>query len=217
MITTTIAATILGIFAIISGVIVLKHTSNDKWPLSDPRVSGVQEHYDRIQTFLDLVCKSKEPTVIFRLQVACLYFAQGIIEIMKTAAREKHLNISIEQLEETLTKELHWFKLIEKIRIHDFHRFGLIPPNPGTKRFFLGGGLKLIASQGKAMYRIQSTGIKKEETGNSKIEEQRLLISDDDRFYDDETEKYVTIEQILKDFMCEVPAIINKFKSKWLA
>ncbi len=195
----------------------MKHTSNDKWPLPDPRISGVQEHYDRIQTFLDLERKSKEPTVIFRLQVACIYFARGIIELMIDAYKKGCLTISREQLDEILKKELRWFMLIEKIRIHDFHRFGLIPPNPKTKRLFLGGPIELKASQGKAVYSIQPTGIKKEETGNSKIKEKRPLICDDGRFYDDETNKYVTMEQILKDFMCDVPAIINNFKSEWLA
>jgi hypothetical protein len=59
---------------------------------------------------------------------------------------------------------------------------------------------------------VPDTGPKKEVTGDSCINEQRPLISDDGRFYDDDTDKYVTIEQILKDFLCDVPAVINEFK-----
>ena len=186
--------------------------SDDKWPFPDPRVSGVQEHYERIQTFLDLVCKSKEPAVIFRLQVASIYFARGIIELMFEAADKDQLNASRDQLKKTFSQKLRWYNLIERIRIHDFHRFGLIPPNPNMKMLFQGGPIKLHASKGRATYSIQPTGPKKEVTGDSRIDEHRPLISDDGRFYDDNTNKYVAIEQILKDFLCDIPAVINEFK-----
>ena len=178
----------------------------------DPRVSGVQEHYERIQTFLDLVCKSKEPTVIFRLQVASIYFARGIIELMFEAADKDQLDASRDQLKKTLPEKLRWYNLIERIRIHDFHRFGLIPPDSNTKRFSLGGPIKPHARKGKAVYSISSTGPQKECTGNSCIKEERPLISNDGRFYDDETNKWVTIKQILKDFLCDIPAVIDEFK-----
>ncbi len=186
--------------------------SDDKWPFPGPRVSGVQEHYERIKTFLNLVDKSKEPVVIFRLQVASIYFARGIIELMFEAADKGLLKASRDQLKETLLEKLRWYNLIEKIRIHDFHRFGLIPPNPNMKTLFEGGPIKLCAKKGKATYSIPSTGPKKEVTGDSCIEEQRPLLFDDGRFYDDDTGKYVTMEQILKDFLCDVPAVINEFK-----
>ena len=186
--------------------------SDDKWPFSDPRVSGVQEHYERIQTFLDLACKSKEPTVIFRLQVASIYFARGIIELMFEAADKDVLNTSRDQLKETLPEKLRWYNLIERIRIHDFHRFGLIPPKPNMKILFQGGPINLHANKGRATYSIPPTGPKKEVTGDSRIDEQRPLISNDGRFYDDDTNKYVEIDQILKDFLRDVPAVINEFK-----
>ena len=186
--------------------------TDDKWPLIDTRVLGVQEHYERIQTFLKLACKSEDPIVIFRLQVAGIYFARGIIELIFEVADKEQLSFSRNQLKETLPEKLRWYNLIEKIRIHDFHRFGLIPPNPNMKRLFCGGTIKLNAIKGKAGYSIQPTGPKKEVTGDSHINEQRPLISDDGRFYDDETNRYVSIEQILKDFLCDVPAVINEFK-----
>jgi hypothetical protein len=186
--------------------------SNDKWIFPDLCVSGVQEHHERIQTFLDLACKSKEPAVIFRLQVASIYFARGIIELMFEAADKGRLNTSRDQLKKILPEKLRWYNLIEKIRIHDFHRFGLLPPNSNMKILFQGGPIKLHARKGKASYSIQSTGPKEEITGDSSINEQRSLISDDGRFYDDETNKYVAIEQILKDFVCDIPIVIDDFK-----
>jgi hypothetical protein len=155
-----------------------------------------------------LACESGDPVVIFRLQVASIYFARGIIEIILEAADKK----SREQLEETLSKKLRWYNLIEKIRIHDFHRLGLIPPNPNRKVLFQGGPIKLHARKGRAAYSIQPTGPKIEVTGNSDIKENRPLINDDGRFYDDETKKCVSIEQILKDFLHDAPTVIDEFK-----
>ena len=120
--------------------------NNDNWPFSEPRVSGVQEHYERIRTFLDLADKSKEPTVIFRLQVASIYSARAIIELIFEAADKDQLNTSRDQLKKTLPTKLRWYNLVERIRIHDFHRFGLIPPDPNMKILFQGGPLKLNAS-----------------------------------------------------------------------
>lgn len=80
---------------------------------------------------------------------------------------------------------------------------------------FQGGPIKLHARKGKAVYSIPSTGPKRECTGDSYIDEQRPLISNDGRFYDDETNKYVTMEQILKDFLCDIPTVINEFKMKF--
>ena len=186
--------------------------SDDKWPFPDPRISGVQEHYECIQTFLTLAGESKDPVVIFRLQKVSIYSARSIIEIIREAAKEKQLSFSRDQLDESLPKKLRWYNLIKKIRIHDFHRFGLIPPNPNMKVLFQGGPIELHAKKGMAAYSIQPTGPKIEVTGNSSIKEDRPLINDDGRFYDDETKKCVSIEQILKDFLHDVPAVIDEFK-----
>ena len=159
-----------------------------------------------------MVDKSKEPVVIFRLQVASIYFARGIIELIFEAADKGLLKASRDQLKETLLEKLRWYNLIEKIRIHDFHRFGLILPNPNMNTLFVGGPIKLYAKNGKATYSISSTDSQKEVTGDSRIDAQRPLNYDDGRFFDDDTGKYVTMEQILKDFLCDVPTVINEFK-----
>ena len=186
--------------------------SHDKWPFPDARVSGVQEHYERIQTFLDLACKSRDPVVVFRLHVAGIYSARGIIELIFEAADKDQLNTSREQLKTHLPERLRWYNLIERIRIHDFHRFGPTPPNYSVNTLFQGGPIKLHAKKGKAIYSIQSTGPKKTVTGNSSIKEQRSLISSDGRFHDDETNKYVTMEEILRDFMCDITPVIDEFR-----
>ncbi|MBC8382895.1 MAG: hypothetical protein H8E22_03640 [Candidatus Cloacimonetes bacterium] len=188
--------------------------SNDIWPFANPRVSGINEHHKRIQTFLELARDSKDPNTIFRLHIACIYFARGIIELIFEAADKEQISSSREQLKETLPAKLRWYNLIERIRIHDFHRFGIIPPNPDVKIFFQGGPIKLKAKNGTAAYSIMPKGPKIETTGDSSVKQQRPLITDDGRFFDEDTETIVTLENILKDFLLDVPKVIKEFEQQ---
>lgn len=110
--------------------------SDEFWPFSDPRISGVKEQHRRIRSFLKIADNEKDAATVFRLHIACIYFARGIIELIFEAADKKQISSSREQLKEQLPGKLRWFNLIEKIRIHDFHRFGIAPPNPNMKFFF---------------------------------------------------------------------------------
>jgi len=187
---------------------------NDIWPLHDPRVSGIKEHHERIQTFIELAHSSKDSTIRFRLHIACIYFARGIIELVLEAADKKQIPSSREQLKKTLPDKLRWYNLIERIRIHDFHRFGIVPPNPNIKILFQGGPIKLKAKNGVAMYSIPPSGPKIETTGDSSVKEQRPLISNDGRFFDQDTETLVTLEKILEDFLLDVPKLIKEFEQQ---
>lgn len=186
--------------------------SNDIWPFPDPRVSGVMEHYERIQIFLGLARNIEDSAVVFRLHIACIYFARGIVELMFEAADKKQLSTLREQLKKSLPGKLRWYDLIEKIRIHDFHRFGISPPNPDLKVFFQGGPIKLKAKNGTAVYSILPTGPQIETTGDSSVIEQRPLLFNDGRFFDEETKTFVTLEQILKDFLFDVAKVIKEFE-----
>ena len=184
------------------------------WPFPDPLVSGIKEHHERIQTFLELARTLKDPAVSFRLHVACIYFARAIIELIFEAADKKQISLSREQLKKTLPDKLRWYNLMERIRIHDFHRFGIVPPNSDVKIFFQGGPVKLKAKNGTSTYSILPTGPKIETTGNSSVKEQRPLISDDGRFFDEDTKKSVTLENLLNDFLLDVPKVIKELEQQ---
>jgi len=186
--------------------------NDDKWPFPDPLVLGVREHYERVQMFFDLAQKSTDMTKSFRLLVAGVYFARGIVELIFEAVDKGQLRFTREQLQQKLASELTFYNLIERIRIHDFHRFGLIPPNKDMKVMFQGGPIKLRAQKGKARYSIPSTGPKRECTGGSSIEEQRPLLSNNGKFFDEETREYVTLERVLGNFLDSIPAVITEFE-----
>ncbi|HUW83567.1 MAG TPA: hypothetical protein VMZ31_12315 [Phycisphaerae bacterium] len=181
-------------------------------PFPSPRVAGVREHYQRVKFFHALAETCRDPAGTFRLLVAGLYSAQGVVELILEAAAKGELNSTREQLKVHLRKQLPWFDLIEKIRIHDFHRFGLVPPDPRFKLTMFGGPVKLRAQAGAAIYRVPTSGPEKLTTGKSDIQEQRPLLSSDGQFFDEASRQYVSLDQILRDFVSAAVETIEEFE-----
>ena len=189
--------------------------TNDKtWPFKDLRLAGVLEHYNRIRFFFEEARKSSDAVSSFRLMMASVYSARAIVELIFLAADKEQLNVTREELKNTLPQKLPWYNLIEKIRIHDFHRFGITPPDPKMKVMFQGGPIKLRAQKGAAVYSLQSAGPKHRLTGSSGIEEQRPLLRKDDEFFDDETKQYVPFERIVGDFLNAILEVIKEFEKQ---
>ena len=188
--------------------------SNDIWPFADPRLSGIKEHHSRIRAFFEIARNTEDPATVFRLHIACIYFARGIIELLFEAADRQQISSSREELKTSLPDKLRWYDLIERIRIHDFHRFGIIPPKPTQKTMFLGGPVKVKAKRGAASYSILPTGPKIETTGDSKVDEQRPLICGNGSFFDDTTGRSVTLVQILEDFLIDIPDVIKEYEKE---
>ena len=186
--------------------------SDGTWPFSDPRLAGMREHVERFRMFLALARKADDAVVQFRFLMAGIYFARGIVELMFDAADKKQVRATRVEFKERLLRELPWYALIERIRIHDFHRFGVLPPNPKMKVLFGGGPMKLWARRGATVYSIPRTGPQAHVTGVSGgIEEQRPLVINDGKFFDDETQRYVSLEQILSDYLDAAPSLIEEF------
>ena len=188
--------------------------SEDKWSFPDPRVAGMREHLARVTMFLELARKTPEPVEHFRFLIAGLYFARGIVELMFEAADKEQVSTNRDQLKQQLPSKFPFYNLIERIRIHDFHRFGLIPPNRDMKVMFQGGPIKLRPRKGAAVYTITPEGPQTHVTGASSINEQRPLLGSDGKFFDEETKRYVSLIQILTDFVKAAPAAIEEFQKE---
>jgi len=182
------------------------------WPFPNPRVSGVREHFQRVKFFHDLAGKCSDPAGKFRLLLAGVYSARAMAELIFEASDKGDLNRTRDELKMHLCKQISWYDLIEKIRIHDFHRFGLVPPDPRFKVTRQGGPVKLRARKGSAVYQLLPSGTKKLTTGNSDIQEQRPLLSSDGLFFDDVTRQYVSLDQILHDFVVIGIDVVKEFE-----
>ena len=194
--------------------------TDDRFSLTTPRIQGVYEQFYRARRFLQLAHRCKKARSRFTNLIAAVYFARAIVELMLEAAekqelipfRNKDAKESYKKFEEKLAPTLPHYYLIEKIRIHDFHRFGCTPPSSKRRVAFFGGPIKLIAKGGVAALRITSKGPETVLTGNSRTKEQRPLYMDDGRFFEEESKKLLSLEEILGDFLDAVPSAIAEFK-----
>ena len=194
--------------------------TDDRFSPTTPRIRGIYEQYYRARRFLQLAHRCKKARSRFTNLIAAVYFGRAIVELMLEAAEKQELRPfhnkdtkeSYKKFEEKLAPTLPHYYLIEKIRIHDFHRFGCIPPSSKRQEVFLGGPIKLIAKAGTATLKVTPKGPKIVLTGNSHSKEQRPLYMDDGRFFEEESKKLFSLEEILEDFLSAVPNAIAKFK-----
>lgn len=125
--------------------------------------------------------------------------------------RNANPNESRSALEAILAPKVPYYYLIEKIRIHDFHRFGCVPPDPKIREVFGGGPIKLVARQGIAAYMVTAQGPKVVETGASRVKQQRPLVSSNGEFFDDQSGNYVSLDTVLDAFLKGIPGVIAEF------
>jgi len=187
---------------------------------ANPRMQGINEQYRRARRFVQLACRCKKPSTRFANLIAAVYPARAVVELMLEAAEKQELkkfhNKDIKQsrkdFEEVLTPKLPHYYLLEKIRIHDFHRFGCLPPDPHYQHVFLGGTIKLKATKGIAGLKVTPKGPEFVQTGNSSIQQQRPVHVQCGRFYEEETGKLLPLEQILEEYLNAIPQAIACFR-----
>ncbi|HCK99056.1 MAG TPA: hypothetical protein DHW42_02980 [Candidatus Marinimicrobia bacterium] len=105
-------------------------TKSDKI-FPDVKIQGILEQYKRAIRFYCLAQRCKKQSTKFFNLIAAIYPSRAIVEIMLESALNQELKIfqnsdpkkSRKDFEEKLVQKLPYYYLIEKIRIHDFHRF----------------------------------------------------------------------------------------------
>ena len=94
------------------------------FPFKDPRIDGIKEQLLRAQRFINNAKRSKKLETKFRNFIAAIYPARAVAELIFECADKEIIDQSREQLKELMELEVPYFLLVDKIRIHDFHRFG---------------------------------------------------------------------------------------------
>jgi hypothetical protein len=189
--------------------------------MRSPRLAGVVEQFQRLRWLLGSADKAPNAETRFRVLILAVYPARAMTEIMLEAAMKQELQgyqdsdekKTRDEFESTHLSSLPFYLLIEKIRIHDFHRFGCTPVFPGV---LLRGPLKLTASAGEVAIALPVGGEGGKQvvtTGKSKVQEQRPLLQRGDEFWDDASNAYLKLDQILVPFINAVQPVIAKFES----
>jgi len=156
----------------------------------------------------------------FRLLLASVYSCRAIAELMleETDPLRDELTVDREGLTNLLVAKLPHFKLIERIRIHDFHRYGLTPPNPDatTKTMMFRGPVTLTVGgngPGTAFFTIGRNGPEAFVKGCAKVKQRRPLLDVNGAFYDESTNRLIPLRTIIREYLMAVPAMIEEFNT----
>jgi hypothetical protein len=183
-------------------------------PSESARLLGAREHLERAQLLFDLGRKQEDAKASFRLMLAAIYSCRAMTELMLEAADKQETNAGEDRrtVEERISRLVPYYALIERIRIHDFHRFGIVPPDPKSESLMFGGPMKLTAKKGIAVVTVSEQGPAISTTGGSQAHLQRPLLCRGGKFFDDETANYVELEDILDSFVAKAAAAITEFQ-----
>ena len=186
---------------------------NEKIPIPDTSHDGIREHFIRACLFFNSGMQTPDFANRFRILIAAVYSCRAIVELMLEQADRSELTVDRDTLKETLAEKLPRYGLIERIRIHDFHRYGLVPPNPKVKMMATRGPITLKASKGAAVLQQTMAGPKITCTGNSSVKLRRALFSVDGTFYDEDTDSQVELGQLIKDYLVALPDAVAEFET----
>ena len=189
--------------------------------IESPRLAGVKEHFTRALLYRRLA-KDLPREDAYRLEIAAIYSCRALADIMITAAEKQEVrgfqNANEKQsktdFEAHIAPRLTYYELVARIRIHDFHRFGIRPPSETFLETFYGGPIELIAQSGGAVLQtLTPNGPKVETSGGGRIKPGRALIQWDGKFFDDGSCQYLTLEQVLDAFLSSAQNVIAEFET----
>jgi hypothetical protein len=177
-------------------------------------MNGIHEHVERVGFFFDLARTVPDPKSRYRLMLAAIYSCRAATELMLEAAEKQEIRSLVnpdakvrrDDLEERLRPQIPFYDLIERIRIHDFHRFGLEPPDENTSHVMLGGPVKVL---GGASVAVTDAGLEVSlPTKAAAVKFNRPLLSHDGDFFDEGSKRYVTLDEILSAFLAASPTFL---------
>ncbi len=195
-------------------------TEQTTLPMGSLRLRGVREHLERAAFFFQLSKAEEDSVAAYRLLLAAIYSCRAMTELMLEAAEKQEVRsladpnpkANRDALEKMIAPEVPYYELIERIRIHDFHRFGLLAPDPNRRELMFGGPIKLSASKGGAVVALARDGPQVMTTGGSVVQMQRPLLVDDGTFFDENSSAYVDLNEVLRAFLEKGNHVIGKFQ-----
>ena len=183
-------------------------------------ILGIEEHISRINLLHKLSIENSNKIDSYRLLLLSIYSCRAIVELILEAAEKGEIRKEIfpnsdnirASLEIWIKERIKYYDLIEKIRIHDFHRFGIIPFNQSINTFQMNGPVKMIAQNGSIQIQYPDGIPNYTISGKSKIKNQRPLLIQDGLFYDENESVYITIKKVVETFQEEVNSLLIEFR-----
>jgi len=185
---------------------------------SDRTLDGLNAKYRRARTLLDGALACTDRTSRFDKLVSAIEPAVGIPEQITQArqGRFREIRIGKSELRRHLIGELPHLELLEKLRIHDFHRAGLTAPAGTTT---IHGEIRLEARGpgGFAQHGLtwpDNKPITRHSAGGSVTLDNKMVYQHEDTFLDETMGQYFSLEVLLSEFLEKAPVVIEWFRSE---
>jgi hypothetical protein len=173
-----------------------------------PVVSGILEHYERAYLFASEGAAAPGPRASFRHLMAAVYSLRGAVELMREAADRGELRVGRRQLEQVVDSLMPRARLVRRLRIRDFHHYGVVGPGHMILEF----RIRLAAyGHGSVTFRVNPW--------NPRL---RLGISDRSRNYaffmtsgilvqDEREPAPITLDHLVAEQLQQLPGALSAF------
>ena len=174
------------------------------------RLDGIREQLARALLHFREGQASTDPTDQFRRFIAAVYPARAMVELMMEAGEHDEVRRSAREIDSRMAELLPRYYLLQRIRIHDFHRHGVLLRGG----FFFAGPIKISARGPGSGIKIQLTPTGPETTivGQADVKWNRPLQMQDGRILDEDSGEWLTLEQILGDYLGAATEALAEFE-----
>ncbi len=116
-----------------------------------PAIRGILEHHERAYLFAAEAAAAPGPRAAFRHWMASVYSLRAAIELMRETAKRGELHVGIDRLDQLVDSLMPRSRLIRRLRIRDFHHYGVM----GPRHLMLQFQIRLPAyGQGRATFYV---------------------------------------------------------------
>lgn len=183
--------------------------------------AGMSEQYNRARLFIIEAKQADDRPTRLRRLLAATYFAKALEEIIKEEAERAGGAAAKAAVVEWIQRVAPYTHVLHKVRIHDFHRFGLTPLSDNTVAAY--GPIKLTAGPngGVATFTIPLNGaapVSHTKGEGSKVEGKGaggILAMRGEQVFDDRANKWVNLVEILEAFLKGISNCARELPS-WL-
>ncbi len=100
-----------------------------------PSVRGILEHHERAYLFAAEAAAAPGPRASFRHLMAAVYSLRAAVELMRETADRGELRVGRPQMERLVDLLMPRARLIRRLRISDFHHYGVMGPGHTMLQF----------------------------------------------------------------------------------
>lgn len=168
--------------------------------------AGMSEQYNRARLFVIEAKEARDRPTRLRRLIAATYFAKALEEIMKEQAQQAGGETAKAEVSKWIQETAPYSHVLHKVRIHDFHRFGLTPLSDEDVAAYgpiklssgPGGTAKFVIPLNGEPPRVQTSGEQSKVEG---VGAGGILAMRGEQVFDDRSNTWVQLAVVLEAFL----------------